>query len=278
METRRTISVMTAIVAGLLLVGLGLSGCQEATTRSTHESLASVNAYDMELWYKMPPVERVSHRETLIPILKIDGTYYTVCRGMEIPLKETPTGLQWALTPSSMSETTIGFHGPSLPCSIRIVDRQRANFDDFYLPDKMPSVPMTRVDKPSGLLDATARPPRKLDDFLGFYRPVWFPWVRWEIRKDGERYWEVEQDLDPPEPSGRWTTRGKPHELTPLPDQLGVTGFPGAPHRLTYNEALKRFELVKTDSEIRIPLARVVPSPGSDAALPTLPIGIPAWH
>ncbi len=269
---------MKGIAAGLILLGTSLSGCQEATTRSADDSLRFVNVYDMELWYKMPPVERVSYRETLIPILKIDGTYYTVCRGFEIPLKESPEGLQWALTPSSMSETTIRFHGPSLPCSIRIVDRQRANFEDFYHPDEMPPIPMTRVDRPPGLLDATARPPRTLDDFLGLFQPIWFPWVRWEIRKDGERYWEVEQNLDPPEPSGAWTTRGRPYQLTPLSDQLGFTGFPGAPHRLTYNEALKRFELVGVDSGIRMPLARVAPLPVTDAPLPPLPIGIPAWH
>jgi hypothetical protein len=269
---------MKVIAAWLILMGINLSGCATSATTPADEPSEPVSTYDMELWYKMPPVERVSHRETLIPILKMDGTYYTVCRGLEIPLKETTEGLQWALTPSSMSETTIGFRGPSLPCPIRIVDRMRASQDDFYLPDEMPPIPMMRVDRPSGLLDATARRPGTLNDFLGFYQPVWFPWVRWEIRKDGEQYWEVEQNLDPPEPSGRWTTRGKPHELTPLSERLGLTGFPGAPHRLTYNEALKRFELVKVDSGIRMPLAKVAPSPATDAPLPPLPIGIPAWH
>lgn len=271
---------MKAVAAGLILLGISLSGCQKSTAPSAGKPAEPVSVYEMEVWYKMPPVERVSDRDTLIPILKIDETYYTACRGFEIPLKESPEGLQWALTPSSMSETTIGFFGPSLPCSIRIVDRQRANFDDFYQPDEMPPITMTRVDRPSGLLDATARPPRTLDDFLGFYQPVWFPWVRIEIRKDGGRYWTVEHNPDSLEPPRVWKTRGEPDELTPLPDKLGFSSSSGGgdPRRLTYNEALKRFELVKTYPEIRIPLAKVAPSPGTDAALPPLPIGIPAWH
>jgi len=270
---------MKGITARLILVGISLAGCQKSTTPSANESLQSLDGYDMAVWYKLPPVDRITHRDTLLPILKIGGTYYTVCRGFEIPLKECPEGLQWALTPSAMSETTIGFYGPSRPCSIRIVDRQRASFDDFYLPDEMRPVPMTRVDKPPGLLDATARRPRTIDDFLGFYQPVWFPWVRWEIRRDGERYWRVDYELDAPQPSGVWKTQGEPYELTPLSDRLGFTDFRGTPaHNLTYNEALRRFELIQMNSGIRMPLARVSPSPGTDTAGPTTPIGIPAWH
>ncbi len=149
---------MKGITAWLILVGVSLWGCQNPTTPSATETSESVAGYDMILWYKMPPVDRVSHG-ALIPILKIGGAYYTVSHGLEIPLKECPEGLRWNLTPSTMSETVIGFHGPSYPCSIRIVDRQRANFDESYLPDKMPPVPMTKLDKPPGLLDTTARRP-----------------------------------------------------------------------------------------------------------------------
>jgi len=269
---------MKRIAAGLVLLGMGLSGCHGPAASSTGKASAPMRGYDMVLWYKIPPVERVSSRETLIPILRIGGTYYTVCRGIEIPLKKCPDGLQWALTPSSMSDTVIGFHGPSQPCSIRIVDRQRASFDDHYLPDKMPPIPMTKVDRPSGLPTPTARRPRTLDDFVGFYQPVWFPWVRWEVRQEGGRYWAVEHDADLSQPAVVWKARGTPYGLARLSNELGFTSFPGDPYKLGYNETMKCFELVRMDSGIRMPLAKVSPSPQNDVVLPPLPIGVPAWH
>jgi hypothetical protein len=275
---------MKAIPVSLILIGMGLWGCQTSNAPSVNEDSESAHGDNMIVWYKLLPRDRMSRRVvppggTLIPILKIDGSYYTVCRGIEIPLKECPEGLQWALTPSSMSETTIGFHGPSETCSIRIVDRQRANFDDFYLPDEMPALPMTRVDRPADLPDATAPPPQTLDDFLGWYEPAWLPWVRWEIRKDGQRYWAVEQQYQVVEQPAGWKGRGEPYELIPLPDELGFTGRPGRnPHRFAYNDVRKCFELVLLNSGARMPLARVTPSSGSDAGLPSMMIGIPAWH
>ncbi len=270
------------IAAWLILVGISLSGCQKTCAPAAPESAKATDGDDVVVWYKMPPVDRVSRRDFLIPILRIDGAYYTVCQGFEIPLKEVPEGLQWALTPSSMSDTTIGFFGPSEMCFIRIVDRQRESFDDFYVADKVQPARMTRVERPAGLLDATARRPQTLDDFLGFYQPLWLPWARMEVRKDGPRYWITSQSLDPPEPSGTWTARDQPREITPLADRLGFsTHFGGGPKEifnLTYNDARRRFELIKMDYGIVTPLARVSPSPGSEATLPPLPIGIPAWH
>jgi hypothetical protein len=232
-------------------------------------------------WYRLPRRNLQTRRvipgqATLIPILKIDGTYYSVCRGFEVPFKECPEGLEWALTPSSMVGTTIGFCRPSGPCYIRIVDAQRQTFEESYTSVERQAI--TRVDKPSGLLEATARRPRSIDDFLGIYQPVWFPWYRLEIRKDGERYLLVEQEFRGFEPPVVWQTRGEPRELTPLPDRLGFTGFGGKqPHRLAYSEALNRFEFVRTDTGARMPLARVSPSSEEDA-IPPMPIGIPAWH
>lgn len=270
---------MRGTVTCLIFIGVGLSGCQTSTPPSAKEYSESINGDDMSVWYILPPVKRITHSDTLIPILKIDGTYYTVCRGFEIPLKECPEGLQWGLTPSSMSETTIGFHGPSDVCTIRIVDRLRAGLDDFYLPDEMPPIRMTRTDKPSGLLDATAQRPRTIDDFLGLYQPVWFPGIRWEIRKEKQRYVAVDQELTSPQ-SGAWKIHGEPYELALLSDRRGFTTNPSEkdPVNLTYNDALKRFELIKTKSGIRMPLARVSPSSGSANVMPPIPIGIPAWH
>ena len=135
---------------------------------------------------------------------------------------------------------------------------------------------MTRIEKPSGLLDPTAEAPRTNDDFLGWYQPVWLPGFRFEVRKDGEKYLVAMTGRD-----GK--TEGEPRELTPLPDRLGFTGFDRKNNNnLTYNESLKRFELTKTISPaIRMPLARVAPpsSPEEGAApQPMLTIGIPSWY
>ena len=100
-----------------------------------------------------------------------------------------------------------------------------------------------------------------------------------EIRKDGGRYWTVEHNLDSPEPPLVWKARGEPRELTPLSDGLGFEiGSRKNPKPFTYNETLKRFEIILKNSGARMPLARVSPSSETDTALPPLPIGIPAWH
>jgi hypothetical protein len=231
-------------------------------------------------WYKLLDTrpEGVRYRSALIPIFKGEGTYCTVCLGTEAPLKECPDSLEWALKESSLAGTTIRYDNFSDTCSIRIVDSARQ--DEPYVAKEAPFVPMTRIEKPSGLLDATAPRPQTLDDFLGFYQPIWLPWIRFELRKDGDRYLVAEQRLDPLRPQGEWKTRGEPRELTPLPDKLGFRNAPGAkdPQPFTYNEALKRFEIVLRNSELRMPLAKVAPSAKVDAALPPLLIGIPAWH
>jgi hypothetical protein len=233
-------------------------------------------------WYKLLDTRRggARYRGALIPIFKIEGTYYTALRGFEAPLKECPDGLEWSLKESSLVGTTIQYNNSANTCSIRIVDSARERFEESYVAKEAPFVPMTRVEKPSGLLDATARPPQTLDDFLGFYQPIWLPWIRFELRRDGGRYLIASQELDLLEPQGEWKSRSQPYELTPLSDRLGFAGSPagGGPYTFAYNEALKRFELVLTKPGMRMPFAKVTPSTKTDAASPTMPIGIPAWH
>jgi len=213
----------------------------------------------------------------LIPIFKLDGMYYTACRGFEIPLKECPGGLAWALTPSSLAGTTFEVALGSGPTAIRIVDRRRQDHQESYVPGQRQRI--TRVAKPAGLLDATAPPPKALDDFQGLYQPVWFPWFRWEIRKDGSRYLLGRQEYRGSEPPVVWRTQGELRELTPLTDKLGLAGL-GAddPGQLTYSEARQRFEFVIMKTGARMPLARIVPSAEGDVAPPSVTIGIPAWH
>lgn len=221
-------------------------------------------------WYKLG--------DTLIPVFKIDGTYYSACRGFEFPLKECPEGLELAITPSSMADTKIGFAVASKEYYISIVDDLLSGNSDgrYGIGEKRP---MTKIHKPSGLLDATAPPPRTNDDFLGWYQPVWFPFA-FEVRKEDERYLCVE---NLPDESGVWKTVSE-REITPLPDRLGFSGFDRHPRKeLTYNDALKRFEITsqlgkREPSIIRMPLARTAQPPEVPAISPPMIIGIPSWH
>jgi len=257
-------------VVGALVV-TGVAGCVSLTARSQ-----SGRRDGLVGWFKLQGGDRI------IPVFKTEGTFYSVCRGGEVPFKECPEGLEWALTPSSMAGTKIVFdEASSNPYYIIIEDEQLEQNCDFYIPGE--KRPMTRIDKPSGLLDARAKRPRTIDDFLGWHQLVWFPYVRCEIRKDGEKYVFTTQHSEKP---GVWKTEGEPRELTPLPDGLGFTGFDRKNESsLTYNEALKRFELTEQRDKrqpavIRMPLARIPPppSPEGGAAPPSMEIGIPAWH
>lgn len=258
----------------LILIVLGVSGCGSLTEQSAGARDHLVG------WYKLG--------NTVIPVFKTDGTYYSVCLGLEAPLKECPEGLEWTL-PSSIVGTKIGFDEMSNAYYIIIEDRMRARFEEtpesirmkgFKLGEK---TPITRIEKPSWLLDATAQPPRTNDDFLGWYQAVWVP-IRYAIRKDGERYFctgrlcEREQYL--------WETKGEPIELTTIPDRLGfMCRRKDKCTSVTYNETLKRFELELTEqlgkrqpAVIRMPLARVSPHPELAAVPPPVRIGIPFWH
>jgi hypothetical protein len=248
-----------------------LEGCAEPPAGSRDHLLG---------WFKLPERseknEIISGHDTLVPVCKRAGTYYTVCRGFEIPLKECPEGLEWAIAPSSMTGTKIGWDPAAQTAYLAVVDAQASNFTDGrYGVGEQQS--LTRIDKPPALLDATAPRPRTQDDFIGWFQPV-FPWMRFEVRRGGQKYFVAWQAFGGGE---------EVRELTPLPDQLGFTGFErhGGP-RLAYDGALKRFELVMTDtkripSEIRMPLVRV-PAPASperDAGpSPAAKIGIPSWH
>lgn len=271
------VAVRIAVVVSLATVMVGCVKPPERSHASKRDHLLG--------WFKLPTRNEkkqvISGHDTLIPVFEMDGTYYSVCRGFEIPLKESHEGFEWALTPSSMAGTKIGFDEASNAYYIVIEDAQLANNWQFYVSGQKQS--MTMTEKPSGLLDAKARRPRTNNDFLGWYQPVWFPWVRIEIRKDGDRYFSGEQEFHEP---GIWKTSAEPRELTPLPNQLGLTFERNSSDRLVYNEALKRFELMferveTTPSVIRMPLARVSApssSEGGNAPPPTVAIGIPSWH
>lgn len=74
----------------------------------------------------------------------------------------------------------------------------------------------------------------------------------------------------------QWAPRGRAQMITPFADGLGFVGFAGDPHSLVYSETLKRFELVRADNGLKMPLAKLPPK--KDITVPPLPIGIPTWN
>jgi hypothetical protein len=248
-----------------------LSGCQQSV---------SINYTDPDDpyigWYKIQ-----TRQDTIIPVFKIGNTYYSVCRGVEIPFRETPEGLEWASEASSMVGTTIGVKD-SMPFII-IRDQQAEavigeTSETVFQYGKIQF--LTRIEKPSWLQSSTAFPPRSSDDFVGCFEPVWFPYYRLEIRKDGKKYLFTYLELDKDK---KWKPQGGTTELKPLSDPLGFAGFFGNYENiLTYNNTLHRFEMMKPDMApvIRMPLVRISHpcTAGSTTPLVHDPVGIPSWH
>jgi len=240
-------------------------------------------------WYKLTKGNR------LIPVFKIDGTFYTVMSrgGFETPLQECPDGLEWPCKPpSSMVGTKIGFNEESKDIYISIVDQNREYQDASFTSGKKQF--MTPIAKPSWLREATAQPARTYDDFLGWYEPVWCPYIRVQIRREGGKYLLAVQLLETAGAKNSWVPHGKQYELTALPDRPGFAmGLEheedleqeGLTVRLLYSTTRRRFELqlssVAAKAPVhRMPLARIPsPSPEKGAApLPPMDIGIPSWE
>jgi hypothetical protein len=239
-------------------------------------------------WYNLPrPPKKLDSngnqvipgRAALIPVFKRDGSYWSTCWGAEVPLKPCPEGLEWAFADSTMKGTKIGFDDASKTYYIIIEDSYyELEGQNIYV--RGVKQPMTKVKRPSGLFDATAEPPRTNDDFVGWYEPAWFPFFRYEIRKEGDKYLALGKSTIGQESEAR-TER---HELSPLADRLGFIMGGDEGTCLTYNAALKRFEIVKRRAEpvVRIPLARVPASLSPKTKpVPPLPekeklIGIPS--
>jgi hypothetical protein len=270
-------------IIAVAMLGLALAGCTRPEG-SSHDNFRG----DYCGWFNLPArnerKEIIHGDNTLIPVFRRDGTYYSVWLGFEVPLNASPEGLEWALTPSSMTGTKIGRDAASKGYYLAVKDSQASNYSDgrYGVGEKEL---LTRTGRPPSLLRAKARPPRSNDDFLGVYQPVWFPQVRIEIRKAGGRYFSQTLEFGGP-PPGMWRALVEPVEELPLPGQLGFYLKQDRGERLIYNEDLKRFELVveregMTPSVIRSPMARVPTHSQSgnySVSAPTLKIGIPSWH
>ena len=118
-----------------------------------------------------------------------------------------------------MVGTKIGLSEQSNEVYISIVDSIREYVEPSFVSVRQP---MIRVSRPSWLLDAAAPPPRTHDDFVGWYQPVWCPFARLEIRKEGKRYSAGFQLLREPAEPGSWASDGEPHRTVAATRQIGL--------------------------------------------------------
>lgn len=276
------------IMTRLLTIVFGIIGLFCVLGCEQQSKLSVDNRDNLIGWYKLPNRHYSTRKVldgpgTLIPVFKRDGTYYSICRGVEVPLKPCENGLEWNSLPSSMKGTTIGYDCDTDGVYIIIEDAMAKHVNDNFISGEKQF--MFKIDKPSWILDSTAPQPKTNDDFIGFYTPQWFPYYRWNITKEGEKYIlsvqasEVKK-LPPPKKEG---------DLSPLDGELGFKYQAGRKNEaeFTYNPILKRFELnvVKHSDKgpVRVPFMPLVKmSPQIDVdknnALPPMKIGIPSWH
>jgi hypothetical protein len=261
-------------------------------------------------WYRLPRVDRHTRKPLdgpgyVVPIFKRRGEFHTVCRWAEAPLKPTDDGLVWNVSPSSLKGSTFGFDEDAGEYFLIHRDLRRAGMDDWYVSGEKRS--LTRIEKPTWVMDHAADPPEALDDFVGHFYFAWMPVLRLHVKRVDGGHAVAWQEFKPDderrtpaagESGGGDGSRGvtgawrKPRDepdaaIEPMREGLGLVLDQSKEKmvRLIYNAALRRYELV-TDRKgepgvIRLPLLRDDPLETTEdgrKVLPNLRIGIPAWR
>jgi len=280
--------VLSAVTSSGCFTWIGTSGKENgggttvARSRMTQRIIPGAICSNDYLvgWYKLPrrhyrTREIIPGPGTLIPVLKRGGGCYSVCRGIEVPLKACPEGLEWGFPESSMRGTKIGLDKSSKEPYI-IIEDANAQYEGDYSTSGEKQF-MTKTNRPAGLLDATSKPPFTNDGFIGCYQPLWFTGFRWIIRKVGGEY-RLDGQI-----AGKDGWQSEKHEtavLEPLQNQLGFAWGRKKEYQLVYNRDLRRIECTIGDGGIIMPLVRVKESqPGGIGTLyPPMAIGIPSWH
>ena len=228
-------------------------------------------------WYNLPTRNAhagqiLASSGTLIPVFKRGGKYYSVCRGAEVLLKPSPSGLEWGIEKSSMKGTMIG-QDPATKIPYIIIEDRNAQ-GDFAIGEKQF---LTPISKPAGLLGADAKSPTTNDDFIGCYIPIWLPSFRWVVSRNGDRY-----QLEGQVAEGKtWKIqKSESAELVPLGDQLGFSFNGKKEAYLVFSREAGRYECSFGAGSARMPLAKVSSSVpvGTGILTPPVNIGIPAWH
>lgn len=256
----------------LILLTVATAGCRVAPDEPAGERDTLIG------WYNLPERnyrtrKAVSGPGTLIPVFKRGGVYYSTCRGVEVPLKVCPEGLEWGWTPSKMVGTKIGFDEASQKPYIIIEDRKAQSNNDSLISGEKQFI--TKTEKPVCVRDPTIKPPRTHDDMLGCYVPVYFPLMRFMLSKKGKQYWGQGELAT----KDGWEQMQKgPLEITLLPDKLGFS-FGKDKAMIVFSPDHKRVEYVNPDG-VTMPLVRVKQAllPCMEAKPSLVEIGIPSWN
>jgi len=256
----------------LILVMLVTSGCRVVPAEPVGERDYLIG------WYNLPERkhstnEVVPGAGTLIPVFKRGGTYYSICRGVEVPLKVCSEGLEWGWTPSSMIGTKIGLDEASQKPFIIIEDRIAQANDDSLISNEKRF--MTKVEKPAFILDPTIKPPLSHDDMLDCYQVLYAPVIRLTLSKKGTQYW-VQGEMATKD--GWEQIHKEALELELIPGKLGFSSkkFKAM---IVFNQDHRRVEYVNPDG-LTMPLVRVEQPllPRIEAIPVRVEIGIPSWN
>ncbi len=258
----------------IFLASLLFSGCQLFKKKT-------VAMYDDRIigWYKLSTKTIddavVEDDDTLVPILKRNKQFYTICRGFEMPLNTCSAGLEWGFTPSSMEGTMFVFCGPGWPCHLKIYDRQKAVFD-WYEPGK--KYKLIKVAEPEGLSYTVESAPENSDGFIGIYQPVYFPWMRVEISKEADKYNYKYSELRIVQEEAKWIAMGMAESVLPLDEAQGfLVIYQKAKNYLLFSKELSRFEVIIGSTGLRMPMVKLTSSEETPQ-VPKVNLGIPSWN
>jgi hypothetical protein len=262
----------------VVVAAVAVAGCRTTTDNRDY----------MLGWYSMPsrhPGTREvipDHPSIIIPIFKVYGEYHSsMFIGMEVPLEPCPEGL--AVSEGfGLDGTKIKYDEETSEVCISVCQPVLEFIIHNYV--KGETNVLTRIDRPSWIMDATAIPPSSNDEFIGWYQSALSPWVGFEVRKVAETT-ELSVYAFGDE---KWSPLQKGCVVGPHAGRLGFFLPLGKEHHLEeqsiiYNKHLKRYEMnviVKKSSRvIRTPLVKTdkltPPLSEDNTTVPMVQMGIP---
>ena len=229
-------------------------------------------------WYRLGEVIEnpdINNKQKIVPIFKRSNEFYTICRGFEMPLRRSPVGLVWDFKPSSMEGTSFLFCGPSWPCNLKVYDSQLVGMD-WYEPGK--KYRLTKIPDPECLSDIKEEKPVGIDDFVGEYTPIYFPYYKIIISKKEDVFLHQYSQVGVISGKPEWSAPSRPIKIEPLDENNGFLVVENrAKNYLMYSEQLERYEVIIGQTGLRCPLRKIEEDSG-DFNLPEVEMGIPSWN
>ena len=214
-------------------------------------------------------VDRALHK-IYVPVVKRGGEFYTSFVGLEVPMEKTGEGLYLKCDNSVQQQRmTIGYQPQSGTYYARIV--LRSAYEDYSDPESahegVNEYRLVKTDRPAEAGDPTALPPEALDDFVGWYEPVYLRgYYHARILKEGGKFFSEGRRANG-DPDGERT------ELKPVGMGFRVGE---SDYRFHYNAALHQYEQCRSNESfvVSMPLRRI-DKPSSNTSPPMVWLGYP---